>query len=84
MATLAVIEQDGNGGFSVRPAVQADIDAVVTPRVDAQMASEITACEQRTWQRMLDADTATAVNVETSVFGKVKAALQAALAYLGG
>lgn len=84
MATLAVIEQDGNGGFSVRPAVQADIDVLVAPRVDAQMASAITACEQRTWQRMVDADANTAVNVETSVFGKIRAALQAAITYLGG
>lgn len=84
MATLAVIENGTDGSVTIRPAVQADIDAMVAPRVDAQMASEITAVEQRVWQQMTAADTATAVNVETSVFGKVKAALQAALAYLGG
>lgn len=84
MATLAVIDPDGSGGFSVRPATTTDIDAAVTPSVDARMSTDITACEQRVWQRMVDADAATAANTETSLIGKFKAALQAALNYLGG
>jgi hypothetical protein len=89
---LAVINPDGSGGFTITPATQADIDAfyaesvqpAVTTQVQTVIASEITDSEQRTWQRMVDADAATATNVETSLFGKIKAALQAALDYLGG
>jgi hypothetical protein len=83
MAVFAVIESDSNGGFSIKPATQADIDAVIVPSVSAQIDDKIVASEQRTWQRMADADTNTATNVETSLFAKIKAALQAALNYLG-
>ena len=82
MASLAVVEVDTTTGvFTIRPAVQADIDAVVTPTVSAQVDSKIVSAEQRVWQKMVEADVNTATNVETTLMGKIKAALQAAVDY---
>jgi hypothetical protein len=84
MASMAMIETNADGSMTIRPATQTDLEAAMVPIVTALIDSKIAASEQRSWQRMVDADANTATNVQTTVMNQIVAGLQAAVGYFGG